>query len=284
MAGYVAEVAAGQRFGSLVESTVLRPTGMTRATFRPLQALTWPAAMGHTLGTGQAVNVVRPFTENTAQWAAGFLFASAPEIARFTMMLMNGGTIDGQVVLAPEVVRRMTTSDVVAPGRPAEDSARYGYGVVTLRRGSEPEWQHGGSINGFDAMVTMLPNRKVSVVLLDNLSGAPLTGVIDAAIRHATGLTPPVRSPAPPRDASPAERAALVGVYAMGRTRVEIAEENGALVFRQGAQTIPLRLAGTDGLVITPPTGAPTRLTFARGPDGRAAYLHQGSRALARQQ
>ena len=283
MAGYVAEVAGGARFATLVEDKVMRPTGMARATFRPLQALTWPASMGHIAPPNQTPAIVRPFTENTAQWGAGFLFASAPEIARFTMMLMNHGTIDGKSVLAPETVRRMTTSTTVIPGRPALDSARYAYGITTSKRGSEIVWQHGGSINGFDATVVMLPNRKFAVVLLDNLSGAPLNGIVDAAIQHATGLTPPAQMASPPRDATPAERIALVGRYAMGGRQVEIAEENGALVFRQGAQTTPVRLAGTDGLVIGGATGPTTRMAFVRGADGRVAYLHQGTRALARQ-
>jgi hypothetical protein len=177
----------------------------------------------------------------------------------------------------------MTTSTTVIPGRPAEDSARYAYGISTGKRGSELVWQHGGSINGFDATVVMLPGRKFAVVLLDNLSGAPLNGVVDAAIRHATGLTPPVQTPPPARDATPAERAELVGRYAMGRTQVEIAEENGALVFKQGAQTTPVRLAGPDGLVIGGAAGPTTRMAFVRGADGRVEYLHQATRALARQ-
>jgi CubicO group peptidase (beta-lactamase class C family)/alpha-beta hydrolase superfamily lysophospholipase len=283
MAGYVAEVAGGARFATLVEDNVMRPTGMTRATFRPLQALTLPSSMGHIAPPNQSPAVVRPFTENTAQWGAGFLFASAPEIARFSMMLMDYGSIDGKSVLAPETVRRMTTSTTVIPGRPAEDSARYAYGITTSKRGGELVWQHGGSINGFDATVVMLPGRKFAVVLLDNLSGAPLNGIVDAAIKYVTGLTPPTQTPPPPRDATPAERGALVGRYAMGRTSVEIADESGALVFKQGAQTRPLRLAGSNGLVIGGANGPAIRMAFVRGADGRVAYLHQATRALARQ-
>lgn len=284
MAGYVAEAATGRRFATLVDSIVLRPAGMMRATFRPLEALTWPASMGHLPAAGQSVTVVRPYTENTAQWAAGFLFASAPELARFAIVMMNGGTIDGRTVLAPEVVRRMTTSNVTMPGRPAADSARYGYGIVTLTRGGVRQWQHGGSINGFDATVTMLPDQRAAVVLLDNLSGSPLNGVMDAAIRHATGLVAPAPRPATPRDPTASERAALAGTYAMGANRVTIAEEGGALVFRQGALSAPVRLVAENGLLIQPPGAPAISMAFVRGADGRVAYLHQATRSLARQQ
>lgn len=60
--------------------------------------------------------MVRPFTENTAQWAAGFLMASASDMARFAAMLMDGGVIDGQRVISEGAVRRMTTPDPRIPG------------------------------------------------------------------------------------------------------------------------------------------------------------------------
>lgn len=282
MAGYVAEAATRERFGTLVANTVLRPTGLRGATFRPLEALTWPIAMGHM--PGQPPSVVRPFPENTAQWPAGFLIASAPDVARFTMMLMNGGTIDGNRVLAPEVVERVTRGFVPMPGTPAADSTRYGYGIVSGWRGTERFWQHGGSSNGYDATVVMFPNRRFSVVLLDNLTGNPLNGVVDAAMRLAIGFEQPPRTPPPARDPTAAERAALAGTYAMGTTRVEIVEEGTALWFRQAGVTFPLKVAGTDGLVITPPIGNEVRLAFALDANGRASYLYQGSRALARQE
>jgi CubicO group peptidase (beta-lactamase class C family) len=281
MAGYVAEVAGKQRVATLVETIVLRPTGMSRATFRPLMALTYPTSMGH-MPAAQTPTVVRPFTENTAQSAAGFLFASAPELARFASMLMNGGTIDGRTVLAVEAVRKMTTGYAAMPGR-LDDSARYGYGLVVSRRGGERVWQHGGSINGFDASVAMLPDRKFAVIVLDNLSGAPLNGILEAAARHAIGVALEPLTPQPPRDATAQERAMLVGRYAMGQVRAEIAEQNGALVITRNGQTSPLRLSGRDGLVITAPAGATVRLAYVLGSDGRAAFLHQGSRAIARQ-
>ncbi len=109
MAGYVAEAAARGRFGTMMERTVLRPSGMPRATFRPLEALTYPASQGH-LAASNGVALVRPFTENTAQWAAGFLMASAEEIARFTVMLMDSGRVDGRPVLSPAAVRGVSAA------------------------------------------------------------------------------------------------------------------------------------------------------------------------------
>ncbi|MBX7119675.1 MAG: beta-lactamase family protein [Gemmatimonadaceae bacterium] len=278
MAGYVAEVAGKGRFGNLLEERVLRPTGMPRATLRPLAAMTQDFSQGHIGQPGNPGAIVRPFTENTAQWAAGFLFSSAEEVARFAIMLMDGGTIDGQRVLAEDAVRAMTTGHQVLAGT----TARYGYGLRVETRDGQRVWSHGGAINGFDAMVTMFPDRKVAVVVLDNRGGAPLVGLTDLVAR-AVGA-PPAPAPATPaeRIGTAAERAQVVGTYAQGRTSVRIVEAEGELRLLQGTEREPVRLAGDDRIVVGTGDDAQT-LFLVRGPDGRVAYLSVSSRALARQ-
>jgi CubicO group peptidase (beta-lactamase class C family) len=285
MASYVAEAAAKARYGAMIERNVLRPSGMARATFRPLEALTYSMSQGHIV-TGSGVTLVRPFTENTAQWAAGFLMASAEEVARFTAMLMDSGRVNGQPVLTPAAVRRLTTRYVAVPGTPAADSVGYGFGVQIANRNGETFWQHGGSINGFDAQAVMLPNRRVSVVLIDNLSGNPLNGVIDAAITAVTGLTPPAGTPpAAPRDATDAEKTALVGTYRMGTRTVTLSQsQNGDLIGQLPPFIGTVRMSGPDQFLFYPGGGGggPTRFVIIRDASGRITHLHTGGRALAK--
>lgn len=287
MAGYVAEVAGKQRFASLVEAMVLRPSGMTRSTFKPLEALTWPTAMGHEpTGAAGAMALVRPMTENTAQWAAGFLFASAPELARFSIMVMNGGTIDGRTVLSRGAVRRITTGYVAHPGGSGLDSAMYGYGLVVGSRvvagARERVWTHAGSINGYNATLTMWPDRKAAVVVIVNGPASGIDAIEQRALELATGTTLPTTTPPSARVVTSADRAALPGRYAMGGVVMEIAEEGGALVLRQGGATMPLQMAENGQLLVQRPTGAPQRM-YTRVEGGKVVFLYAGSRALARQ-
>lgn len=281
MAGYVGEMAAKQRFGATVDQLVLRNMGMPRATFRPLEAMTQDFSQGH---VGQPANpgaLVRPFTENTAQWAAGFLFASAGELARFTMAIMDGGMLEGRRVLAEDAVRRMTTGHQAMPG---STTSRYGYGLSIASTDGRRVWQHGGSINGFDAQVTMFPDQKLAVIVLDNRSGAPMQGLTDLVAGLAAGLAP-AKPPVLPdeREATAAERAQLVGTYKQGNTVLRIFEDAGVLKFQQGMLTAPVRLVGDERLVIVPPQGAKITLLLVRGADERVEYLHQSLRAIARQ-
>lgn len=280
MAGFVSERAGGARFGSLAERLVLRKMGMPRATFRPLEAMTQDFSQGHVSPPGQTPVLVRPFTENTAQWAAGFLFASAAEMARFTIAMMDDGMLEGQRVLAADAVRRMTTGHMAIPG---SATARYGYGLRVETRNGQRVWQHGGAINGFDAQVLMFPDKRVSVILLDNRAGEPFAGVLELVGTRVAGM-PPVTTPTPPADrvGTAEERARVVGTYRQGSTSVQVMEEAGALVFVQGGR-LPARLVGDDRLVVIAPNGTRTVLQLVRGADGRVEYLHQSLRALARQ-
>jgi CubicO group peptidase (beta-lactamase class C family) len=277
MAGYVTEQAGKARFADIVDQLVLKRMGMPRATFRPLAALTHDFSHGH---VGPTPVIVRPFTENTAQWAAGFLFTSAEELARFTIAMMDDGKLDGQQVLAPEAITMMTTGHMAMPG----SVDKYGYGLRVGTVNGERVWQHGGSINGFDAQVTMFPDKQVAVLVFDNRSGSPLRGVVDAAARHAAGIAP---APAPaalpePRDATAAERAALLGSYRNGVVRIEVVEEAGKLLLKRGGVTTTVRLIGDDRLVATPPQGNPATYLLVKGAAGRVEYLHIGLRALGR--
>jgi CubicO group peptidase (beta-lactamase class C family) len=281
MAGYVAERAAGRRYGDLADEIVLRRLGMPHATFRPLRALTYDFSQGHVGQPQNAGAVVRPFTENTAQWAAGFLMASAQDMARFSIAVMSRGMLEGVQLLDPRAVQMMTTGDPVIPGN---TTSRYAYGLQVNDGDPELVWQHGGAINGFDASVAMLPNRGLAVVILDNRGGAPLNGIVDLVVQELTGESPrtPPERPAP-RVASGAERAQIAGHYSQSRSEMTIAQEADTLVFRQGPSVGSVRLVGDDRIVVTPAQGAPVRLILVRGADGRVEYLHQGLRARARQ-
>jgi len=281
MAGYVAERATRQRFGDLAGDLVLRKMGMPNATFRPLHAMTRDFSQGH-VGFGAAPGaIVRPFTENTAQWASGFLFATAQDLARFTIAVMDSGRLEGVAVLNPDAVRAMTTGYVPIPEAPG---SRYAYGLRIDQRGAERLWFHGGAINGFDAQVMMFPDRRSSVIVLDNRSDSPLRGIVDFVMQKAHGIEPPTpTNAAQPRVASAAERSLIVGVFSQSAVRVELAVENDSLVFRQGLAVASVRLVGDDVIRVSGPLGPPAMIRLVRNPEGKVVFLHQGLRALARQ-
>ena len=195
---------------------------------------------------------------------------------------MNGGMIDGAQAFSAGAVRRVTTGYVAHPGGSGLDSAMYGYGLVVGRSGADRVWTHGGSINGYNASIRMLPDRKAAVIVLVNGPGAGIDAIEAAALRLAVGYSAPKVSTAAPREATADERAALVGRYAQGRNVLEVLEQDGALTVKQGSTIMNAKLAGANDLLVIPPQGA-ARHIYVRRENGRAAYLYAGSRAYARQ-
>lgn len=282
MAGYVAEQAGGKRYAALMEELVLGPAGMSRSTFKPLVAMTTQFSQGHQGPPGQPAALVRPFTENTAQWAAGFLMSTPTELARFAAMIMAGGRVDGRPALGEAAVARMTTGHVPVPGQEATEG-HYGYGLVVGRRGPLRTLQHGGAINGFQSNVVMVPERGFAVVVLANRAGSQLAPVVDRAAELVLGELPPRPATPAGRPPTAAETASLVGTFAVGGIRVEFLDRQGRLVLRQGGAEMPVQMYGPRQIGVTPPGAAgPVFLVTVPGPDGRVGYLHQGMRAIPR--
>jgi CubicO group peptidase (beta-lactamase class C family) len=282
MAGYVIERAGQQRYGSLAESMILRPMGMPHATFRPLHAMTRDFSQGHVGPPDQPAGLVRPFTENTAQWAAGFLMASAQDMARFAIAVMADGMLDGSRVMTSEAVRLLTTGVASIPG---DSAAQYAFGLMVSGQSGRRVWRHGGAINGFDAMLTMYPDLELAIVVHDNRGGSPLNGIESLVYGAVSGETPPPPTPAAePRAPNATERAQLVGHYRIVRQNIEIVASNDSLVFLQNGMRMPVQLIGADRMRITPPVpGAqPLTLILVRDASGRVEFLSQGLRAIPR--
>ena len=83
LAGLALQEAEKKPFADVMRARVLDPLGMTRTTFRPTEAMTWPLAVGHRRDKEGKFTVVRPLANDARLWPAGTLYSSANEMARF---------------------------------------------------------------------------------------------------------------------------------------------------------------------------------------------------------
>jgi CubicO group peptidase (beta-lactamase class C family) len=108
-AGYILERVEGKPFAEVMRDSLLEPLGMDRSTFdRAAIRASADRAVGH----------VHPYSKpplDVPMTAAGGLYASAADLARFLRFELNGGTIDGRVVLDSKRLHEMET--VPAPAR-----------------------------------------------------------------------------------------------------------------------------------------------------------------------
>ncbi len=278
LAGLLAQEVSGKPYGKLVDDVLLEPLGMTASTFEPTQAMTYPLAQGHNV-TNDKATVVRPFADNAGYWPAGFLFSSARDLARFTIAFMNGGRIDGLSVIPPTVITKLSTG--YAPTHSGPEGAEYGYGLVTLEYRGVRVVEHGGSIQGFGALVRMVPEQQFAVIILTNRSGGQLPKSVEAAMELFLPLSPKTEIKAAVTSVTQADLAGLPGRYAQGQNLVEIVARQGKLFFKQGNVELPLHKMSDYKFAVD--TGQRREFVVVRGANGRVEYLHSGMRALARQ-
>jgi CubicO group peptidase (beta-lactamase class C family) len=271
LAGLLAEQVGGRPFADQVATTIFAPLGMTRSTFRPTIAMTYPLAQGHDVVDGKP-RVIRPSANNTASWPAGSIFSSVADLSRWISAFVSAGVLDGEQVMPAAVFTRLASPHAAVPG----SNTRYGYGVsVGPWRGMHTV-SHGGSRSGYGSFIRMVPSRRAGVVVLANRSGVSMPRTAEAALEAALQLpgAPAAPSTRKPEAPGAADRARLAGTYSQGPRQITISVKDGALVLRQGARELPMQKIGELEF-----TAGATRYVFVADAAGAVTFLHSGGRS-----
>jgi CubicO group peptidase (beta-lactamase class C family) len=276
LAGLALQEAAKKPFADLMRAWALEPLGMTRTTFRPTEAMTWPLAVGHRRDKGGKFSVVRPLANDARLWPAGTLYSSANEMARFLVALLNDGKVDGAQALPAGVVARMRASITEIP----TTSQRYGQGLFLT---GTSDYGHGGTMTGYVASVTIMPEEKAGIVVLtngDNASPAP----IELALRTAMGRRPPSVDPAAPGAVAPTPAGdTYVGTFRNPRRfTVEVVRQGEGLVLKRFGRDFPMRYVAPGRFSVDLPRGGTETIAFGVPATGPADYLQMNVWALAR--
>lgn len=293
IAGYLIEVVSGKPYADAVDEKVLRPLGMNNSTFHLEYAVTYPCqmSMGHESFRTVKMEVLRPYDEVANQWPAGFLISNIYDMAKFATAMMNNGTLDGKQVLSPSVIKEMCTPHV----RQYEVNANmsYGYGTDINTFDSE-DIGHMGNAMGFNSICTIVPERKIAVIILSNNAGS---GNMLTSTKAALGLMMPLKPEVQkaPLPMNQSEMAEYVGNYTTGAGTVHrIRVVNGNLSWSQGGKLLPdqhpmelplLKLSNNDEFGIQYPqyNNLIVPVQFARGKDGKVKYFHIHTRAFLKE-
>lgn len=204
LAGLVAERASGTDYRSYMEDQVFAPAGMSRTTFDPAAvAGSGNFSYGHLEGDSGDETVYAPDDyDNGAYAPAGYAFSTAGDLARWALLLSDGG---GDVLSAESaaVMQAIQQDMDTIPGN------GYGYGVfvepffdLTIR-------QHGGNIWGWGSFLLWQPERRFAVAVLGNTFQS-LTG---AAYCIADAVLEPDHSAAPEYPVDPDRWEMFEGLY-----------------------------------------------------------------------
>ena len=131
LAGYILERVSGKPFADVLRDSLLEPLGMDHSTFdRATIRATADRAMGH-------MQYARAWLTDMPMTAAGGLYSSAADMARFLSFQLGRGVIDGRTVLAPAPDRRDADDPGAKRGR-----------AGGLRAGRRPDTVAGGPLPG----------------------------------------------------------------------------------------------------------------------------------------
>jgi CubicO group peptidase (beta-lactamase class C family) len=183
-AGYLAEQVSGRTWEDLVRERIFTPLGMERSNFSVRDS---EVDDDHATPHSERDDLMQtiPFRDITTVGPAGSINSSVAEMARWLMLQLGEGTLDDRQVVQPSTAREMFTPQTVMSGFPTDkDSFLTSYGLgwaLTAYRGHYRA-HHGGGIDGFVAMTTVMPLDGVGIIALSN---SDTTGAAELATRHA---------------------------------------------------------------------------------------------------
>ena len=195
-AGHLTAEVAAMPWEDVLRTRILNPLGMKNSNFAVSESQKGrDYATPYTLKDKTALDI--PFRVIDTMGPAGSINSSVNEMAKWVQLHTSGGMINGKQIVAPRQIQDMHRPQMVIqtfPGLfddPEIQQPSYGLGWFIESYRGRKRVHHGGNIDGFSAMVSLLPDEGIGVVVLSNLHGTPLPGIV---ARHASdrllGLEP----------------------------------------------------------------------------------------------
>jgi CubicO group peptidase (beta-lactamase class C family) len=261
-AGLAVAAASGRPWEDFVRGRLLQPLGMSRAVFTTADShKSGDYAFPHRLGArGEPEGI--DFYPIDRPEPAGSLHAGAADLAEWVRFQLGDGTADGRRLVSARNLAETHTPQIEIPMDrldrmmfPDTKSMKYCMGWVLLDRGGTEVLSHAGAIDGFRAQLTLVPSRRVGVVLLCNLdqtrmnvalSHALLDILLDLPRRDWNAVVhEAVRKEQ--AESADAERARLARRIPNTRPSRELADYAGE--YEHPAYGVVKVMAGHDGLV-----------------------------------
>ncbi len=302
LAGEAVTYTSGKTFERLIEDEILLPLGMTHTSFReprPVRA-GLPAPMSPGLARDAAYPVhwtpdgfeQRPYPYAGHIAPAGSASTTAADMARYMIMLLNGGQLDGVTVYGPSTAQAFRT-----PLRRTPLGVNgWAHGFITYDLpGGYRGYGHDGDIMDFKSSLTVVPALNLGVfVSVNSESGADLANRFTGRLMQAF-----YAAPRPFPRAGSAELAqdpsAVAGYYLSSRRAYSGLE--GFAESLAGGATVSvtptglLKTVARDGTRLWAPEGdladrrfiavdGDQRMVFTNDPERASGFLPAGGTSL----
>jgi len=175
-AGVVVERISGMGWEDFVRQRIFEPLGMERTGFTvPENPSAEGWALPYRVVRGEVVPVAFrggvAFDNVSAIGPAGSIASTVEDLARWVLLHLEGGTFQGKRLVSERMLTEMHSPQQVIrdPGYRALTQAElYGLGWFVSDHRGHRVIHHGGNIEGFSAVVSLMPDLDAGVVVLSN--------------------------------------------------------------------------------------------------------------------
>ena len=180
-AGYLCEVVTGEPWEALLRTRLFERMGMSSSSFSQDEAAALtPVALPYAERKGEVVKI--PYAPKlVVSGPAGSIYSPLCDMVAWLRTNLNGGRLDDVEVLSPATVRELQAPQMVMPEAslyPETRDTAYGLGWFIGNYRGHKLVHHGGNIDGFTSLVTMLPEDGIGVVYLSNKGATSLRAAL----------------------------------------------------------------------------------------------------------
>jgi CubicO group peptidase (beta-lactamase class C family) len=180
-AGQIVRSVSGQEWDDFVRERIFVPLGM-KDTGTSIRALprSPDVATPHSKFDGKVVPIPYRNIDNIAP--AGSINSNVLDLSQWVRLHLGNGKYEGKQVISAAGVKEMSTPQTIIRIEgpmtalyPEAHFLTYGLGWFLSDYRGRKLVEHGGSIDGMRALVAMIPEEKLGVAILTNLSGSVLS-------------------------------------------------------------------------------------------------------------
>ena len=181
VAGLLIERVSGESWEAFTHRRIMQPLAMNRSNFSVLDMArdadyAQPYAEGDWTEL-RNVDVIGP---------AGGINSTTADLLRYVEFLLGDGRVGEQRLVPKRLLDQLfTPQQLVDPSMAAQllrDDERapvaYGLGWFIGHHRGRLTWEHGGNIDGYTALVVLVPNTDIGLVILSNANGTSLPYVL----------------------------------------------------------------------------------------------------------
>jgi CubicO group peptidase (beta-lactamase class C family) len=182
--GMIAEKMSGKSWEQNIKEKIFNPLGMASSTLTIKDfEKSADASLGYDLYKDSIIKKQDYYNIN-AMSPAGSINSSVNEMAKWVMMWINGGKINGKEIFPSSYLKEAMSSQMIIAGalpdkeKPDIHFANYGFGWFMASYRGHYRVEHGGNIDGFSASTCFFPSDSIGIIVLANQNGSAIPSIV----------------------------------------------------------------------------------------------------------